>query len=173
MSEIQQATLLVGPVYLLLYLLSGTASRQAYRISDLAGGEEGAAWRLWGGSVAIFGGLVFAAYYEVNGALITAFVLLHVLQNFWRPVLISRFDAHSSESQGATVLSIESQARRASTMVFAPVLGLAVDLVQAHQLGGAFWPIGALGLIVALGFLVTAPGRSKALSADVQEPADP
>ena len=36
-------------------------------------------------------------------------------ERFWRPVLISRFYAHSDEAQGATVLSIESQAKSLST----------------------------------------------------------
>ena len=167
LSEIQQTTLLIGPVYFVLYLLSGLASRQAHRVAALSGGEEGAAFRLWAVSVVIFGGLVAAALYERNALLIAIFVLLHVIQNLWRPTLISRFDAHSSESQGATVLSIESQARRAATMVIAPLLGLAVDFVTARQLGGPFWPVGALGVLVAISFLLTAPragaGQNRAL----------
>lgn len=157
MSETQQATLLVGPVYFVLYLLSGAASRQAHRIATLCGGEDGAAVRLWAATLLLFAALGVAAYYEVNSLLIGLFVLLHVIQNFWRPTLISRFDAYGSESQGATVLSIESQSRRAATMVIAPLLGLVVDRVQASQLGGPFWPVGVLGVLVALGFLLTAP----------------
>ncbi|MBT4502218.1 MAG: MFS transporter [Gemmatimonadetes bacterium] len=160
MSETQQATLLVGPVYFVLYLLSGAASRQAHRIATLSGGEDGAAVRLWAATLILFAALGIAAYYEVNPLLIALFVLLHVIQNFWRPTLISRFDAYGSESQGATVLSIESQSRRAATMVIAPLLGLVVDQVQASQLGGPFWPVGVLGVLVALGFLLTAPKSS-------------
>jgi MFS family permease len=160
MSETQQATLLVGPVYFVLYLLSGAASRQAHRIATLSGGEDGAAVRLWAATLILFAILGVAAYYEVNPLLIALFVLLHVIQNFWRPTLISRFDAYGSESQGATVLSIESQSRRAATMVIAPLLGLVVDWVQAGQLGGPFWPVGVLGVLVALGFLLTAPKSS-------------
>ncbi len=89
-------------------------------------------------------------------ALITAFCLLHVLQNLWRPILISRFDIHSTEAQGATILSIESQARRASTMVLAPLVGLVIDLVKDREPGGSFWPIGALGLVVTLAFFLSA-----------------
>ena len=87
--------------------------------------------------------------------LIAAFVALHVLQNLWRPGLLSRFDAQGSEAQGATLLSIESQSRRAATLIVAPVLGLAIDQVRARGLGGPFWPIGGLGLAVPLGFLLS------------------
>ena len=50
-----------------------------------------------------------------------------------------RFDA--GETEGATVLSIESQARAISTMVVAPVFGMAVDFVRANGPGAEFWPV--------------------------------
>ncbi len=159
LTETRQTSLLVGPVYFVLYLLSAVASRQAHRVADRAGGEDRAARRLWGGTVVLFAALVVAACFEVLAVVIVAFLVLHVVQNLWRPILISRFDTYGSESQGATVLSIESQARRGATMVAAPMLGLAVDLVRGHELGGAFWPVGALGVVVSLGFFLTAPAR--------------
>jgi len=162
MSQIQQATLLIGPVYFILYLLSGAASRQAHRIATAAGSEEQAAHWLWGGTVATFVLMTLAAYYDSSLWLVLAFLLLHVIKNLWRPVLISRFDAYSNESQGATVLSIESQGCHIATMVVAPLLGLAVDLVQAHQIGGPFWPLGLAGMVVAIGFLLTAPTKPAA-----------
>ena len=132
------------------------ASRQAHRIVAKAGGEEEATRYLWGGIAALFALLTVSAYYQHSLWLISAFVLLHVVQNIWRPILVSRFDTHSSEAQGATVLSIESQARRAATMIIAPALGLAVDWVRAAEVGGPFWPVGLLGLLVAIAFLLTA-----------------
>ena len=159
MSETQQVTLLVGPVYFCLHLLSGLASRNAYRVAHWAEGEEEAARRLWGASAIIFAALAVAAWYGNNALVIAAFILLHVVQNLWRPVLISRFDAHGTESQGATLLSIESQGRRTSSMVIAPALGLAIDWTQANQQAGAFWPVGVLGLAVALAFLSIRPIR--------------
>jgi len=156
MSDIQRTTLLIGPVYFLLHLLGAAASRQAHRVRDRAGGEERAARLLWGVNAVVFVGLAAVAFYEVSVALIAAFVLLDVFHNLWRPVQLGRFDTHGSEAQGATILSIESQARHATTMVAAPLLGLAVDLIRTRSFGGAFWPVGALGAVVALGFFLTA-----------------
>ncbi len=155
LGEIRRTALLVGPVYFVLYLLSALASRKAHRLAP-AGGEERAARRLWAVALTVFGVLAAAAWNEATAILVAAFVVLHVLQNLWRPILITRFDVHSRQSQGATVLSIESQARRAATMVAAPLLGWAVDLVRLHGPGGAFWPLGALGTATALVFFVTA-----------------
>ena len=159
-NEPQKVAILVGPVYFVLYLLSALASRRAHRLVERCGpvgtGEDRAARVLWALCSLVFAAIALAAWHDVLAGVIVGFVLLHVLQNFWRPVLICRVDRESPEAQRATVLSIESQAKSVSTMIVAPVLGLAVDLVRRHGFGGAFWPVGALGAVVALGFFVTA-----------------
>ena len=159
LSEIQQTALVVGPVYLILYLIAGVASRQSHRIASCAGGEDRAARLLWGVNALLFVVLSVAAYHQLAIAMILAFVLLDTLQNLWRPVQLSRIDAHGKEEQGATLLSIESQAKRGAAVIIAPTLGLAVDAVTAHGLGGSYWPVGVLGATVALGFFFVAPGR--------------
>ena len=89
-------------------------------------------------------------------AIIIGFIALYIVQNIWRPVLISRFDAHSDETQGATILSIESQAKSLSTMIIAPLLGLSVDFARINNIGAhEFWPIGLLGFIIAIIFFLT------------------
>jgi hypothetical protein len=90
--------------------------------------------------------------------MIAGFVVMHVMQNLWRPLLVSRFDEHSDHVRKATVLSIESQAGSLCAAVVAPVLGFAVDHVRVAgpaAPGFEFWPIGAVGAVVALGFLLT------------------
>jgi len=76
-------------------------------------------------------------------------------QNRWQPVLVSRFDAYASETEGATVLSIESQARAVATMVAAPLLGVAVDLVRANGPGAEFWPVALIAAAIAALMLLT------------------
>ncbi len=173
LNEPQTAAILVGPVYFVLYLLSALASRRAHPLVERCGpvgtGEDRAARVLWALNSLVFAAIALAAWHGILAGVIAGFVLLHVLQNFWRPVLVCRVDRESPEAQRATVLSIESQAKSISTMIVAPVLGLAVDLVRQHGLGGAFWPVGALGAVVALGFFVTSRG---AVAPDVSAPAD-
>jgi len=122
-SETQQAALLVGPVYIVLHLLSGAASRRSHLVSDRAGNEDRAARWLWGISVLVFAGLTISGFTGLLVGAVVAFVALNVLHNLWRPVLISRFDTHGSAIQGASLLSVESQARRVATMIMAPILG--------------------------------------------------
>jgi hypothetical protein len=157
LSNEQKSVVLIGPVFFLLFILSALASRNAYRLVSKAGHEDQTAKWLWGVGALVFLVLLPAMFYETHWIMITCFVVLYVIQNFWRPVLISRFYAHSDEAKGATVLSIESQAKSLSTMILAPVLGLAIDLARGHSIGGsAFWPMGALGLIISFGFFMTA-----------------
>mgnify|MGYP001474824182 CR=1 FL=1 len=66
---------------------------------------------------------------------------------------MSRFEAFADDRSGATVLSIENQAKTLSTMIAAPVVGAAVDAVRDRGIGGDFWPVGAIGLLVALLFV--------------------
>lgn len=161
LSEIQQTALVVGPVYLILYLIAGYASRKAHVIASKAGDEDRAAHLLWGVNALLFVVLSVAAYYHVVIAMILAFVLLDSFQNLWRPVQLARIDAHGVEEQGATLLSMESQAKRAAAIVIAPLLGLAVDTVTAHNLGGPYWPVGVLGAVAAIGFSITAKRRRR------------
>ena len=156
LTDAQSAAIIVGPVYVVLHLLSALASRRAHRLVDCLGHEERTARVLWGLALVCFAGMAAAAWYGVHVGLIAGFVVLYVIQNFWRPVMICRVDRESAESHRATVLSIESQAKCVATMIAAPLLGLAVDLVKEQGPGGEFWPVGALGAAVALLFFVTA-----------------
>ena len=162
----QQTALLVGPVFFLLYLLSATASRHAHRLVERVNGEDRAARFMWGLNFLVFTILVPAMWFNLHGLIIAGFVCLFVFQNFWRPILISRFDTYCDENQGATVLSVESQAKSLATMFLAPVLGGLVDMVKQHELGGEFWPIGVIGAVVALVFFVLAGSSRPAKSSN-------
>jgi len=160
LTDHQKTALLAGPVYFVLFILSAMASRNAHRLVSRPGGEDRTARLLWGCMVIIFAGLLPAMVFNLRAAMIGGFIALFVLQNVWRPVLISRVGAHSDEAKAATVLSIESQAKSISTMLIAPALGLAVDLVNRADLADKadrlYWPVGLLGLIIALAFFLTA-----------------
>jgi len=157
LSDEQRSVFLIGPVFFVLFILSAFASRNAHRLVSESGQEDKTARLIWGLSVLIFLFLLPALYFEIHWIMITGFVMLYIVQNLWRPVLISRFVAHSDEAKGATVLSIESQAKSLSTMIMAPVMGLAIDLVRNQDIGTSeFLPISVFGILIALGFFLTA-----------------
>lgn len=154
LTEEQRSVVLIGPVFFVLFLVSAVASRNAHRLVGEPGMEDRAARRIWLATAFLFLALLPSAWFGVHGMMIGVFAAFHVMQNFWRPILVSRVNAHCEASQGATILSIESQARSLATMVLAPVLGLAVDAARHRGMGdSAFWPVGLVGGIIALVFV--------------------
>ena len=75
-------------------------------------------------------------------------------------IVATRLDWLSMERIVAPWAAEECVSKRVATMIFAPLIGYAIDLVARHDYGGEFWPIGALGAVVALGFVVTGIRRS-------------
>jgi len=148
-SDLQRTAVLVGAVGIVLFSLESAASRHADTLARRAGSPDAGARWLWWMNLACFaaiaGSLLLGPVALV--ATIAGFVALAVLQNFWRPIQVSRFMAHADPSQAATVLSIESQSKSLFAAAAAPLLGLAVDTMPDRY---KFLPVGALGLLVAV-----------------------
>ena len=154
----KRTAFLVTVIYFPLYFLSSFASRNSHKIADWKGGDEGGARFMWWVNLSLFALLILALWFSWHSAMIVLFVGLAILQNFWRPILISRFDAQSTPDMGATVLSIEAQAKSLATIVLAPLLGWLVDKVDIiSSVGkfspGKFTPIGIVGTCIAVAIL--------------------
>jgi MFS family permease len=145
-SELQRTTLLIAPTYLTLHLLSAVASRRAHWFVAIAGGEARSARLLWALATALFLAMLAGELTTTFAISIAAFVLLAVAQNIWRPIFLSRLDA-ATDGSSAVTLSVESQARRATTMLLAPAFGAAIDMTQSTESAqiGDYWPIAAIG----------------------------
>ena len=152
-DESKRSALLVAGVYFVLYFLSSFASRNSHHISNWRGGDEGAARFMWWIDLALFALLIPALWFSWYPAIIVLFVGLAILQNFWRPGLISRFNAQSTPEMGATILSIEAQSKSLATIILAPLLGWLVDSV------GNFSPVGIVGSCIAIAILVAYRGE--------------
>ena len=156
LDDSKRAALLVTGAYFVLYLLSSFASRNSHQVSNWRGSDEGAARFIWWIDLALFALLIPALWFSWYPAIIALFVGLAILQNFWRPGLISRFNAQSTPEMGATILSIEAQSKSLATIILAPLLGLLVDSV------GNFSPVGIVGTCIAIAILLTYRGELEA-----------
>ncbi|MCA8957400.1 MAG: MFS transporter [Planctomycetes bacterium] len=141
---------LTGPVYFGLFLAAGFASRGAHRFADWSGGDRPAALRLWSWLAFTCAAMLAATWTGLPSIVVTTFVLLHVLDNLWRPILTSWVYSVADSGRGATVLSVESQGHRVTTMALAPLLGWMVDCA------GSLWPVAATALAIAVGFRIAA-----------------
>ena len=154
-EEKTSTAITIGTTYTVLFLLSGIASRSAHRFALSFGGENRAAIRLWQMNFLCFAILGLFAWLEQLWVVVVMFVVMNVLQNIWRPILISRIDELTEARSGATILSIESQAQRIATLVVAPLVGWWIDWVTADGASQQFWPIGLVGGLAALVMLST------------------
>jgi len=143
-----RTALLIGVVYFVVNLVSAFGSRRSHRFVEKFGSEDAGIKVVWRASFWAYLVLVPLLYFGWEMAAIGAFLLLFLLQNLFRPMQISRFEEFSDERRGATVLSVESQAKTVATMVIAPVLGAVVDLVGTDGTA-AFWPVGVAGMLLA------------------------
>jgi len=156
LTDIRRSAIMIGVVYVVLYLGSAYASRNSYRLAGIAGGEQGGSNLLWRVVFIIYIALIPLLFLEYYYVAVVGFILLSLIQNLWRPIQISRFDDFASETQGATILSIESQAKSVSTMIVAPIMGMAVDFIIGRDLGGEFWPIATIAAVISLSIILTA-----------------
>ena len=160
-DESKRSALLVAGVYFVLYFLSSFASRNSHHISNWRGGDEGAARFMWWIDLALFALLIPALWFSWYPAIIVLFVGLAILQNFWRPGLISRFNEQSTPEMGATILSIEAQSKSLAIIILAPLLGWLVDSV------GNFSPVGIVGTCIAIAVLIAYRGELEASPASI------
>ncbi len=153
LDESKRAALLVAGVYFVLYFLSSFASRNSHKVTEWQGSDEGAARVMWWVNLGLYALLIPVLWFNTYPAIIALFICLAILQNFWRPGLISRFNAQSTPEMSATVLSIEAQSKSLATIVLAPSLGWLVDR------GGSFWPVGVVGTLITVAILLVYRGK--------------
>ena len=162
----QRTAVLVGAVYVVLYVLSSVASRYSHRFARRSGSDRRAARNLWFldflAFLAMFAGIMLQREFLA----IAAFVVLAVLQNLWRPLLVGRVADETDDTTMATVLSVESQTKTFFAALAAPLLGWVVDRMSGDQ---RFLPVAFVGICVAaMALLVPAP-RAKSSTGDVLE----
>jgi MFS family permease len=147
----RRTAVLVGAVYVVLHLLGSRASRGAHRVEVRSGSADRAAGRMWVAYLVVFGAMAAGLSIGLPAVAAAGFVVLAVIQDTWRPIMISRIDAHAPAERQATVLSIESQAQSLFSAAVAPLVGIAVDALGGDQ---RFLPVAAVGIVVSVAMLV-------------------
>jgi MFS family permease len=166
-QEMIGLAVLTAAVGVPLSLLSSLASRHSHRASASCGGDDRLAFRLWvlGLVLYLLTGAALALGAVGGTAAMTVailgFVAMTVIQNIWRPTLVSRYYCHAETGSAATTLSVESMAKSVTVVVAAPLLGWLVGLlagpeaVRAKNLPmTALWPVAAVGAAFCLVGLV-------------------
>ncbi len=165
----QKTAIAAGVVYVVLYLLSAAASRNAHRWVERFSDMHRAAWVLWLAALLAYGGLTPALALGVPVAAVLGFIVLALLHNLFRPILVSRIDEIGDRKAGATILSIESQATSLAAIVLAPAIGAGVDLVAGSGTT-SLWPAAAVATTICALVLLAVVRRPSPASATAEPP---
>ncbi|RMD73649.1 MAG: hypothetical protein D6820_18225, partial [Lentisphaerae bacterium] len=143
-SKETRVAVLNAAAYCLVYLASAQASLHAHRWERFCGDSERSAASLLTLFALLYLGLGGGLWGNVAVAAVGIFILMGLCQNLWRPIHIGRFDKAGDAKRGATILSVESQAKHGAAAILTPVLGYLIDRQQ--QIYGtealrAFWPL--------------------------------
>ncbi len=126
-SEKESTALVIGAVYFILHIISAAASKRAHLFAGRFKSENSAITTL------IFTGAALAflsaagMYTDLFIIAISAYIIYYIIQNLWRPILVAIYDNHADNSEQATILSIESQAKTVGITIFAPAAGFIAD----------------------------------------------
>lgn len=143
----QRTAILVGTVYFLMHLASSRAAKNAYKLSSLVRGDGSAARLIWLIALLAYSIMTFGIGNGISMVAIVAFVGLAIIQDAWRPILISRVAAVADSDRLATILSTESQAKSLFAAIVAPILGIVADAGSGVD---RFLPVALVGVVVAL-----------------------
>jgi MFS family permease len=151
LGDRRRTAVLVGAVYVVLHVLGSRASRGADAVAVRAGSQDRAAGWLWAGNLGVFAAMAGGLALGMPELAAAGFVVLAVLQDTWRPLMITRIDDHAPADIQATILSIESQGQSLFAAILAPLIGIAVDALSGDT---RFLPVAGLGVVASAGILL-------------------
>ncbi len=155
LSGAQRSAVAISVVAIFVSLCSSVASRQAGRLSARAGSDRRAGRWLWVADLGAFAIMGMGIAFGLPIIIVVAFVALAVVQNLWKPILVSRCATLCDADHTATVLSVNSQACSLFVVVAAPLLGWSIDSIRVivQDAGALTWwsfaPLAAIGLVVS------------------------
>jgi sugar phosphate permease len=156
LNDKKRTAIVLGCVYICLHLLSSFASRHAGATSKRLGGDKKAIVSLWGINGILF--LLMGGAFLLNNLvlIIITFIAFAVLQNVWRPIIVSRCASCVEGNKRATVLSIESQSKSIFVAIMAPILGFIIDITTKHSTTtrSVFYPIAIIGIIISTSMFI-------------------
>jgi MFS family permease len=129
----KRTAVLIGIVYVCVYLLSSISARSAYKFVKKSNKATLRILLL----LTIISHIVIALLLKMNFLIIPVilFLCLYAFQNIWRPIVISQVNEYSPQEKTTTILSIESQSKSFFIFLFAPIFGYIIDHTGIYFLG--------------------------------------
>ncbi len=144
MDAMKRTSIIVGLVYFFIYLMTSWASRHSHELSKKFRNLPSAVNITYfvGAVLILLTGIALKTDLQILSIL--SLLILYVLQNFRRPMNVSLVSDRISHKTMASGLSVESQITTILMAIFAPLLGIAVDV------WGIDWALTLFGLFMLL-----------------------
>lgn len=124
LSEENNLKVALGVSYFIIYLLSSRASKYAYKLYNY---RPKAFWLNSFYCLLILGFLILAISINSIFIVLAIFILIYLLRNFRKPMYVDILGDNMNKYERATILSLSSQLKSLSTIIFAPLVGLIGD----------------------------------------------
>lgn len=124
-SAENNTSIYLGLIYAFIYLISAYATFNSHKLVKFISREKiiSSMWILSGVSLVILG-----LFIDNLVVVLVVFLLLYVYLNIRKPLMIEKIGDAVDKEKRASVLSIESQFTSLIIAIFAPILGLIVDV---------------------------------------------
>ncbi|MCK4764170.1 MAG: MFS transporter [Candidatus Aminicenantes bacterium] len=147
----KRTAIMIGIVYVCVFLLSSISSRYAYKFVKKNNKTTLKILLLL--TAACYISIAFFLKIHLSVIPILLFLCLYAFQNIWRPIVIAQVNEYSPREKSTTILSIESQSKSFFVFLFAPLFGFLVDLAGIYFLGilAVFFLVPAYFLLIRIG----------------------
>ena len=146
LSGDQRTAIIVGIVYSIIYFINSFASRNTYKLKNMAGtGITTLINTLY--VVGMVGVTLAGVFYHIGWYYVAVlmFLVLYVLQNLRRPIMLDYISEIIPAGSMATGLSVESQIKSIVAAILAPIMGA---LANTFGVGAALTIVGGASLAI-------------------------
>ncbi|MCG8579620.1 MAG: hypothetical protein MI866_06875 [Bacteroidales bacterium] len=145
----QNTAIYIGAVYFAIYLITSSASRNAYRVEAFFKQATNGLGilQISGYACGIAAGFLFMENYTIPALLLFSMIL--IIQNLRRPLAVKYITTQFDDKIMASVMSVESQSETLFASILAFVLGVMVDVAG---LGWGITCLSVLLLVMSIAF---------------------
>ncbi len=127
LPERKSIAIVVGCIYFILHIISARSSRSAHKFSNLFKNDQKALlFIIFSSSILAFVSS-FGLYFNLFFVSILTYIIFFIIQNLWKPILVSQYDDFAESSEQATILSIAAQTKTIGVALLAPIAGFIAD----------------------------------------------
>ena len=126
-SQDKYIAIILGILYSVFYLISSFSSRNAFRVKNMFHHAKTAMDVLFDLFALILLLEAIFLWLKIPIIIVLMYLLIYIFENFRRPLAVDYMGEIIPKKERATILSVESQIKSISVLIFAPLFGFIAD----------------------------------------------